>query len=213
MVETYISFGDDSSLSPRQVVGLAVATMIGGVSWPILTYFGARATGATEYLLAYTTEPVVAFCALLGIYGFARQYENEVLYWGQAGYRALFAGFLVVGVPAALDGVVVSVPGLWLLLGQPDGMLFSTLAGGLVIYVGFFLLGLDSQHRDHAFGWPVTYTFLFAGLLAVSATTLAYVAEATRWITTAITAPAGLSLVLLGVLLLPASQAGGAQRA
>lgn len=213
MGETYKSFVDDQSLSARQAVGLAVATILGGVGWPVLTSLGARATGGTEYLLGYATEPAVAFCALLGVYGFARQYEADVLSWGRAGYRALFGGFLVVGVPAALDGVVVSVPGLWLLLGQPDGMLVSTLAGGLLIYAGFFLLGLDSRLRDHAFGWPITYTFLFAGPLAVSATALTYVTAATAWITTAVIAPIGLSLVLLGVLLVPAPLTGGARPA
>lgn len=210
MVETNASPVEDRPSSRGRAVGTPLAALLGGAGWLVLTPLEPRTTGVAEHALAYGTEPAVAFCALLGVYGFARRHEADLLGWGRAGYLTLLAGFSLVGVPAALDGIVVSVPGLWLLLGQPDSILFTTLAGALVVYAGFLLLGLDARRRDHAFGRHVTRTFLLAGPLAVAATGVVIAIRASPWATTAVTAPAGLGLLALGYVLFDSSAEPGA---
>jgi len=187
----------DRPSSERLFVLLGTVTVVGGIGWVVLTPLEALTSGATEDVVGYLTEPLVGLLGAVGSYGLMRLQETAVDRQGHIGHGLLTTGFLVVGVPAALDGVVLSIPKMQFLLRQPDAIQLSTLAGLVLVYVGSALVGADGRSREGAPHF-VTGTLLLAPLLAMFATALAYATGATTWISTAVTGPAGLALAAIG---------------
>jgi thiol:disulfide interchange protein len=106
----------------------------------------------------------------------------------------------MVGIPATLNGVLLDVPGVWLVLRQPDSFLITTLLGLLAIYTGFWSLGRESLRPESPFDRTVGFLFLLVGPAAVVATALVEILGEPAMVSTAVTAPAGIGLLTLGYL-------------
>lgn len=126
---------EDRPSNERLFVLLGAITVVGGLSWVVLTPLEVVTSGATEYFVAYLTEPFVGLLGIAGSYGLARRQENAVGHRGRLGHLLLITGFLLVGFPAALDSIVW-MPAMIFFLGQTDFILISTLAGVVLVYTG-----------------------------------------------------------------------------
>lgn len=139
---------------------------------------------------------MVSVLALLSIYTMILLHGDEFGRTGIAGYLTLIGGFLLVGVPSALQDVAINLPGIFL-LSHSDFMLFTTLFGLLSIYTGFTLLGIESTNNTYSYGRIRTYVLLAAFPAAVGASILSNMFDLSIWVTAAV-APAGIALIKTG---------------
>lgn len=190
-----------NQLSPQiQSIGLAGSAILAGLCWIILTPLEGVASGRLEFILRSTTEPIVAVLALLGIYGLLRVENLKPGRLVKVGSGLLLAGFLIVGVPTSLQNFL-EIPGLWFALRQPDSMLITTVPGLFMIYPGFILLGLGLRTHDYSFGKLPAYIFISIFPIAIVGFFLFYSLDLPHLLTTAVIAPAGLGLTMMGSII------------
>lgn len=185
--------------SGAQLIIFSLSSILAGILWTTLSPLQVWSSGSIQSVLRHDTEPVISALALLSIYGLILLHRDKFGRWGRWGYSLLFGGFLLVGLPAALHRVVFDFPGFFV-LGHSDTMLFTTLFGVLMIYLGFMLLGVESSHNDYAFGRTTTYVLLGVLPAGVGGFFLATLFNLSIWVTP-IVAPAGVGLIALGVII------------